>query len=86
VLLYIDGQLEPAACKTVRTVNTDTSGAAAQRVAFGKNSAIRHASDPRPVSHTFRGCMDEVTLCAGALSGEEIRSLMHGRMPAEPPG
>jgi Concanavalin A-like lectin/glucanases superfamily/FecR protein len=76
VLLYVDGHLEPAARKTVRRIDTDTSSEEAQRVAFGKNSAIRSAWDRRSIAHTFRGSLDEITLCGAALSEAEIRHLM----------
>ena len=76
VLLYVDGELEPAATKTVRRVRTDTVSLMAQPVAFGKNSAVRDANDPIHLPHTFRGCMDEVTLCASALSQADIRIIM----------
>ncbi len=84
VLLYVDGVLEPASRKTVRRVNTDTSGAFAQHVAFGKNSAIRSAVATHRDAHTFRGSLDEVTLCAAALSEEDIRAIMARGMPALP--
>jgi hypothetical protein len=79
VLLYVDGELEPAACKSVRTINTNTSGADAQRVSFGKNSAVRRVEDEPQWYHTFRGLIDEITICETALSEAEIRHLMrHG--------
>jgi ferric-dicitrate binding protein FerR (iron transport regulator) len=84
VLLYVDGHLEPAACKTVRRIDTDTSSVEAQRVAFGKNSAIRSAFDQRNIAHTFRGSLDEITLCGAALSESEIRQLMETGRVAEP--
>jgi ferric-dicitrate binding protein FerR (iron transport regulator) len=84
VLLYVDSRLEPATCKTVRTINTDTTSAEAQRVAFGKNSAVRSTFDPRPVPHTFRGLIDEVTLCGAALSEMEMRHLMTTGVIASP--
>lgn len=76
VLLYVDGELEPAATKTVRRVRTDTGSPMAQPVAFGKNSAVRAAGDTIHFPHTFRGSMDEVTLCASALSQADIRIVM----------
>jgi hypothetical protein len=79
ILLYVDGKLEPAALKAAHTIDTDTASDAAQHVAFGKNTAIRSADDPRPAPHTFRGQIDEVFVCAGALSEQEIRHLIdHG--------
>lgn len=84
VLLYVDGTLEPAACKTVRRVQTDTISSMAQRVAFGKNSAVRDAADTIHPQHTFRGCMDEITLCTTALSEADIRILMTRSMAALP--
>jgi ferric-dicitrate binding protein FerR (iron transport regulator) len=76
VLLYVDGELEPAATKTVRRVRTDTGSLMAQPVAFGKNSGVREAGQSIRAPHTFRGCMDEVTLCASALSQADIRIIM----------
>lgn len=75
ILLYVDGRLEPAARKSVMRVNTDITGPRAQRVSFGKNSAVRSAGARMP-KHTFRGDLDEVTLCPAALSQHEIRRLM----------
>jgi ferric-dicitrate binding protein FerR (iron transport regulator) len=77
VLLYVDGSLEPAACKTVRRVNTTTTGAFAQSVAFGKNTGVRSADRTYTTAHTFRGSLDEITLCAAALSESDIHHLMH---------
>lgn len=84
VLLYVDGTLEPAARKTVRRVQTDTVSSMAQRVAFGKNSAVRDAADTLHPQHTFRGCMDEITLSTTALSEADIRILMTRSMAALP--
>lgn len=84
VLLYVDGELEPAATKTVRRVRTDTGSSMAQPVAFGKNSAVRVANDPIHLPHTFRGSMDEITLCASALSQADIRIIMARGMAALP--
>jgi hypothetical protein len=75
ILLYVDGRLEPAARKSIRRVDTDITGPEAQRVAFGKNSAVRSAGVRMP-KHTFRGGIDEVTLCPAALSQKEIQTLM----------
>lgn len=75
ILLYVDGRLESAARKSVMSINTDITGPLAQRVAFGKNSAVRSADAKQP-KHTFRGSIDEVTLCSAALSQEEISALM----------
>jgi hypothetical protein len=75
ILLYVDGILEPAARKSVMRINTDITGPLAQRVSFGKNSAVRTAGTKMP-KHTFRGDLDEITLCPAALSQGEIRNLM----------
>ncbi len=75
ILLYVDARLESAARKSVMRINTDISGPMAQRVAFGKNSAVRSAGTKMP-KHTFRGELDEVTLCPAALSQGEIVDLM----------
>ncbi|HVJ47408.1 MAG TPA: LamG-like jellyroll fold domain-containing protein [Luteolibacter sp.] len=80
ILLYVDGRLEPAARKSVMRINTDITGPMAQKVSFGKNSAVRTAENKMP-KHTFRGDLDEVTLCPAALSQGEIRKLMeNGRI------
>ena len=61
-------------------INTDITGPMAQKVSFGKNSAVRTAENKMP-KHTFRGDLDEVTLCPAALSQGEIRKLMeNGRI------
>ena len=75
ILIYVDGRLESAARKSVMRINTDITGPMAQRVAFGKNSAVRSAANKLP-KHTFRGDLDEVTLCPAALSQKEIVELM----------
>lgn len=75
ILLYVDGRLESAARKSIRRIDTDITGPMAQRVAFGKNSAVRTAGTKMP-NHTFRGDIDEVTLCPAALSQKEIQTLM----------
>ncbi len=75
ILLYVDGRLEYAARKSVMRIDTDITGPMAQRVAFGKNSAVRSAGARMP-KHTFRGGLDEVALFPVALSQAEIRRLM----------
>lgn len=80
ILLYVDGKLESAARKSVRRIDTDITGPMAQRVAFGKNSAVRSANNRMP-KHTFRGGIDEVMLCPAALSQPEIQRLMETGKP-----
>lgn len=78
VLLYVDGELEPAARKAVREIATDTSGPEAHGIWLGRNLN----TSPDEPGHFFRGWVDEVFIFDAALGQEQIRSLVkHNRLP-----
>ena len=76
ILLYVDGKLESAAAKSVMIVDTDIVDPASHPVVFGRNTGILE-NDLRA---SFRGMIDEVTICAGALGQAEIIDLMEGQI------
>lgn len=77
VLIYVDGQLERSHRKSMPIVHTDIDSPGAKKVAFGLNIGPvgKHPGKP-PEWLVFRGCMDEVFICDGALSQAQVRDLM----------
>lgn len=76
ILLYLDGELEPAARKAVGEISTDTTGAEAHNMWLGRNLGHKRADQPNPLGRFFRGAIDEVFVFNAALDQEQIRSLM----------
>jgi hypothetical protein len=77
VLIYIDGQLEPAARKKVFPVSTDVEHATAHNIWIGRNLSYREAGQQvLGGAPFFRGCVDEVFVFNAALPQEQIISLM----------
>ena len=77
VLIYIDGQLERSHRKSMPIVHTDIDSPAAKKVAFGLNiGPVGKRPGKAPEWLVFRGCMDEVFICDGALSQVQVRDLM----------
>jgi hypothetical protein len=87
VLIYIDGQLEPAARKKVFEISTDIQHATAHNIWIGRNLSYRTAGQKVPGgSPFFRGCVDEVFVFNAALTQEQIVSLMkYNRLEASLP-
>jgi ferric-dicitrate binding protein FerR (iron transport regulator) len=77
VLLYVDGNLEPASRKGVREIVTDTENAP-HGIFAGRNVGYRGQplEQMLPGGAFFRGSVDEVFIAAGALSQEQIRKIM----------
>lgn len=80
ILLFVDGQLEPAERKGIRGVNTEVGRPGSTAVAFGRNMDDR----PRHGGRVFRGALDEVFIFDSALSQESIVRLMRENKPPEP--
>jgi hypothetical protein len=76
VLIFIDGQLEPAARKKVFEISTDVQDATAHNIWIGRNLSYRTAGQEVPGGPFFRGCVDEVFVFNAALTQEQIVSLM----------
>lgn len=77
VLIYIDGQLERSHRKSMPIVHTDIDSPGAKKVAFGLNiGPVGKRPGKAPEWLVFRGCMDEVFICNGALSQAQVRDLM----------
>jgi hypothetical protein len=77
VLMYIDGLLERAHRKSMPIVHTDTASVGSRKVAFGLNiGPVGKRPGKPPEWLVFRGCMDEVFICDGALSQSQVRDLM----------
>jgi hypothetical protein len=68
ILLYVDGQLEPAERRAVQAVQTKVNDEAAIPVTFGRNSDAL----PAEGRQVFRGALDEVFILDTALTQEEI--------------
>ncbi len=86
ILLYLDGELEPAARKAVREIRTQIDGAEAHNMWLGRNLAFRDPARPNSLGRYFRGSVDEVFVFNASLNQEQIRSLMkHNRIDL-PPG
>jgi hypothetical protein len=78
ILIYLDGQLEPAYRKSILEVQTELRQPDSSRVLLGRNL------DPRAGKAVFRGTLDEVYIVNAALSQEGIRELMRdNRLPRE---
>jgi hypothetical protein len=85
ILLYLDGELEPAARKAVREIRTRIDGDKAHNMWLGRNLAFRDPDRPNSLGRYFRGAVDEVFIFDTALNQEQIRSLMkHNRLAPEP--
>ena len=76
ILLYLDGELEPAARKAVREIRTRTTGEEAHNMWLGRNLGHRWLGQPLPQGRFFRGSVDEVFVFNASLNQEQIRSLM----------
>jgi hypothetical protein len=81
VLLYLDGQLEPASRKAVQEVRTDTRSQAAHNLWIGRNLAYSEAGRPVPGGPFFRGVLDEIFIFDAALSQGQIAELMKLNRP-----
>ena len=86
ILLYLDGELEPAARKALGEIRTQITGDEAHNMWIGRNLAYRGVGSPKGgVGRFFRGALDEVFVFNAALDQEQIRSLMkHNRLPRSP--
>jgi hypothetical protein len=77
VLLYVDGQLEPAARKAVMPVFTDTQSLQAHGIWLGRN--LGHSDTPGRSG--FRGELDELYIFDAALAQEDLLHLMRQNTP-----
>lgn len=85
ILLYLDGELEPAARKAVREIRTQIDGAEAHNMWLGRNLAFRDSARPNHLGRYFRGSVDEVFVFNASLNQEQIRALMkHNRIDLAP--
>jgi hypothetical protein len=77
ILMYVDGQLERTHRKSMPIVHTDIDSPGSKKVAFGLNiGPVGKRPGKAPEWLVFRGCMDEVFICDGALSQLQVRELM----------
>jgi hypothetical protein len=76
ILLYLDGELEPAARKAVREIRTQITGEGAHNMWLGRNLGYIRLGEPAPLGRFFRGSVDEVFVFNASLNQEQIRSLM----------
>lgn len=81
ILLYVDGELEPAARKSMRAVNTHPSPGGDRSphgIWIGRNLGFEYEGvpDAKGYGRFFRGDLDEVIICDIALNQKQIRRLM----------
>ncbi|MEM7013526.1 MAG: LamG-like jellyroll fold domain-containing protein, partial [Verrucomicrobiota bacterium] len=69
ILLYVDGQLEDIRRDRVKSLDTLTDHKSSEPVQFGRHLFLQ--------DELLRGSIDEVYIFEAALSGDEIRQLMH---------
>jgi hypothetical protein len=81
ILLYLDGELEPAARKAVREIRTEIAGADAHNMWLGRNLSYGPPRNEYSMGRFFRGDVDEVFVFNVALDQEQIRSLMKYNAP-----
>jgi len=82
ILLYVDGELDPAARKKVTQIDTDIGGTSARCIWIGRNLAYRAKWSVVQGGPFFRGAVDEVFIVNAALNQEQIRSLLkYNRLP-----
>lgn len=77
ILLFVDGQLEPAERKGIQEVRTDVGLPGATGVALGRNMDTH----PSHGGRVFRGALDEVFIFDSALAQEAIQRLMRDNAP-----
>ena len=82
-MLYLDGELEPAARKALGEIRTEITGEEAHNMWLGRNLAYRGIGRQNGTTgRFFRGAIDEVFVCNAALDQGQIRSLMKfNRLP-----
>ncbi len=85
ILLYLDGELEPAARKAVMEVRTEISGGDAHNMWLGRNLAYGPPRNDASMGRFFRGSIDELFVFNVALDQDQIRSLMKYNRPDRPP-
>jgi ferric-dicitrate binding protein FerR (iron transport regulator) len=82
ILLYVDGELEPAGRKAVMEIRTATDTARAHNLWLGRNLNYEQLNWKVDGGPFFRGCLDEFFVFDAALDQERIRFLMkHNRLP-----
>jgi hypothetical protein len=82
ILLFVDGELEPAARKAVQQIRTETKGSLAHNMWLGRNLSYQTRESWVTGGPFFRGCVDEVFVFNAALDQEQLRSLMkYNRLP-----
>lgn len=79
ILLYVDGELEPAERKGIQEVNTQAGSADALKVSLGRNMDAH----PTGGGRVFRGALDEVFIFDSALTRDAIQRLMRQNAPPE---
>ncbi|MDZ8119120.1 LamG-like jellyroll fold domain-containing protein [Pontiella agarivorans] len=72
ILLYVDGQLEMTARKSVAPISTRLDAPKSHALTFGRNIGYKKS----PNRKLFRGALDEIYLFDTALDQEKIQCLM----------
>lgn len=76
VLIYIDGQLEKTATKSLAKVFTELNHPDSQPLIMGRNMAFRDPNNTKQKFRFFKGWLDEVYIFDSALEQERIVNLM----------
>ncbi|MDP3072072.1 MAG: LamG-like jellyroll fold domain-containing protein [Opitutaceae bacterium] len=85
ILLYLDGELEPAARKAVGEIRTQITGPEAHNMWLGRNLGYVSVEQRNALGRFFRGALDEVFVFNATLDQEQIRSLMKYNQLGPPP-
>ena len=88
ILLYVDGELEPAARKSMYAVNTDSSPGGDRSphgIWIGRNLGFEFEGGlaAEEYGRFFRGDLDEMVICDAALSQKQIVRLMQDNVVPE---
>jgi hypothetical protein len=85
ILLYVDGELEPAARKAVMEISTAIDTARAHNLWLGRNLNYEGENWKVDGGPFFRGCLDELFVFDAALDQTRIQFLMkYNRLPPPP--
>lgn len=76
VLIYIDGELEGSAFKSIAEVDTDLDHPKSKPLIMGRNIGFSNPRNELQVRRFFRGGLDEVFIFDSALDQKSIRQLM----------
>jgi|GEM_PF-1826936 len=77
VLIYLDGELEKTATKSLARVFTELNHPNSRPLMMGRNMAFRNPQNTEQKFRFFKGWLDEVYIFDSALEQKRIYNLMH---------